>query len=111
MTRQRLHSGPTARRSSQYTLTIPAPEHADADLQAALDALTAAVTPTVQGSYITRATPHANPTLSVAWRSVSDEHARAEARDVLAAYAAALDTAAHLHTGYGIHRRDFPVIP
>jgi hypothetical protein len=97
----------TARRTSQYTLTVPAPEHADADLQAALDALVAAVAPeTVTGSYMTRTL---RPTLSVAWRATSDINARVGAILVCKAYGVDPETA-HLHTGYGMHRRDFAVI-
>jgi hypothetical protein len=112
MTRHQTLATSTNRRTSQYTLTIPAPEHADADLQAALDALVAAVAPeTVTGSYLTRpARPgYGTPTLSVAWRASSDLNARVGAVLICKAYGTDPETG-HLHTGYGMHRRDFPVI-
>jgi hypothetical protein len=104
MTRQQTQ----ARRTSQYTLTIPAPEHADADLHAALDALIGSSTALVTGCYLTRdALPR--PTLSVAYRATDDDAATGLALRTLASYGAADPADANLHTGYGISRRDFPV--
>lgn len=100
----------TARRTSQFTLTIPAPEHADADLHYALDSfiystLQTGLVPT--GSWISRG-PR---TLSVSYRAADDDTAAALAFGILAEYAAADPADAHLHTGYGMHRRDFPLDP
>lgn len=95
------------RRTSQYTLTVPAPEHADADVHAALSALIGAAADTglsTTGSWFTRGP---RPTLSVSWRCADDDTAAALAFQVLAAYGAAEPADANLHTGYGIHRRDF----
>jgi len=95
------------RRTSQYTLTIPAPAHADADLHAALDALVAASVALVTGSYLTRGP---SPTLSLAYRATDDDAATGLALRTLAAYGAADPEQARLHTGYGISRRDFDVV-
>lgn len=97
----------TARRTSQYTLTIPAPQHADADLHAALDALLAATAASdliVTGSWITRGS---RPRLSVSYRAADDDTASALAYGILAEYGAAEPAEATMHTGYGSHRRDF----
>lgn len=95
-----------SRRTSQYALTVPAPEHTDADLNAASRALAAATT--AQGLIVTGAWSTDRATLSVSYRAADDDTALALAHGILAAYGT--DPAdAHMHTGYGISRRDFPV--
>lgn len=101
----------TARRTSQFTLTVPADP--GTDLHDALDALIAAVKTAgvCTGSYFTRPARagFGCPTLSVAYRAADDDTAAALAYGILAAYGAAEPAQARLHTGYGAHRRDFPI--
>lgn len=100
----------TLRRTSSFTLTVPAPEHTDADLFAALTALVQAAQDT--GVEVCDSAYHrhpSGPTLSVSYRVADDDTASALAFQVLAAYGAAEPAQAHMHTGYGIHRRDFPL--
>lgn len=98
----------TARRTSNYTLHVPAPDP-NADVHAALDALIYAAQITgveVSDSTFTRTS--AGPVLSVSYRVADDDTAAALGFQVLAAYGT--DPAeAWLHTGYGIHRRTFPL--
>lgn len=89
-----------ARRTSQYTLTVGAPDHADADLYAALDALVQAAGGGVTGSWYARGE---QPTLSVSVRLPDDETARAWVETTLQAHGSAV--AVEVFTGYGIHRR------
>lgn len=97
----------TIRRTSQFSLSVPVPEHTDADRHAALDHLIQAARDTglvITGSWITT-----DGRAAVSWRCADDDTAAALTFQVLAEYAAAEPTEALLFTGYGHHRRDVPL--
>jgi hypothetical protein len=91
---------PTLRRTTVYTLTVPRPTGADIDdycdtvSRQIIDA-------TPVGTKITSMTrSRQTDTVTVAWRSATDDDAARATADAVTA-----DPAAVLHTGFGIHRR------